>query len=295
MPATKLGQMLRYWRDLRGQSQLDLSIDTGVSQRHLSFVESGRSVPSREVLLKVARALDVPLRDRNPLLLAAGYAPVYAESAWDATEMGTVTAALRRMLRQHEPFPAVVVDRYWNVLLANEHTPRFFNEFIDLEARPKPRNFMHLMFDPAGMRPFIANWAEVAGSLIERVRREAVGGVADQKTRELLAALSAYPDVPPVGKAQRPTNVLPVIPLRFVKDGEELSYFSMVATVGIPQAIAAQELRLDCLFPADEETEARHLALFGLTSAHSQRSSATARLTHSTHEPKPSGQMNRLT
>ena len=263
MPATELGRLLRHWRDLRGQSQLNLSIDTGVSQRHLSFVESGRSVPSREVLLKVARALDVPLRDRNPLLLAAGYAPIYAESAWDAAEMGTITTALKRMLRQHEPFPAVVLDRHWNVLMANEHTPRFFNRFIDLEARPKPRNFLHLIFDTAGMRPFIANWEDVAGSLIERVYREAVGGVVDQKTRELLAVLSAYPDVPPVGKARRPANVLPVIPIRFVKDGEALNYFSMVATVGVPQTVAAQELRLDCLFPADDETEARHLALFG--------------------------------
>ena len=267
MPATELGRLLRRWRDLRGQSQLDLSLDTGISQRHLSFVESGRSVPSREVLLKVAGALDVPLGDRNPLLLAAGYAPVYAESAWDAAEMGTITAALKRMLRQHEPFPAVVIDRYWNVLLANEHTPRFFNRFIDLEARAKPRNLLHLMFDPAGMRPFIANWEEVAGSLVERVRREAVGGVVDQKTRELLAALSAYPDAPSAVRARRSANVLPVIPLRFAKDGQTLSYFSMVATVGTPQMVAAQELRLECLFPADDETEARHLALFGAASA----------------------------
>ena len=266
MPATELGRLLRHWRDLRGQSQLDLSLDTGISQRHLSFVENGRSVPSREVLLKVARALDVPLRDRNPLLLAAGYAPVYAESAWDAAEMKTIVAALKRMLRQHEPFPAVVIDCYWNVLLANEHTPRFFNRFIDLEARAKPRNLLHLMFDPAGMRPFIANWEEVAGSLIERVRREAVGGVVDRKTRELLAALSAYPDAPSTGRARQSANVLPVIPLRFAKDGETLSYFSMVATVGTPQTVAAQELRLECLFPADDETEARHLTLFGATS-----------------------------
>ncbi len=139
MPANELGRLLRHRRDLRGQSQLDRSLDTGISQRHLSFVESGRSVPSRELLLKVADALDVPLRDRNPLLLAAGYAPVYAEGAWDAAEMKTIATALRRMLRQHEPFLAVVLDRYWNVLLANEYTPRFSGRFVDLEARPKPR------------------------------------------------------------------------------------------------------------------------------------------------------------
>ncbi len=259
----ELGALLRHWRAVRARSQLDLSIETGVSQRHLSFVESGRSVPSREVLLKIARALDIPLRDRNLVLLAAGYAPLYAESAWDAAEMGGVASALKRMLRQHEPFPAVVMDRYWNVLLANDYAPRLFNSFIDLEARPKPRNLLHLMFDPAGMRPFIVNWEEVARSLFERVYRESVGRVLDAKSKELLVALSAYPDVETTWQGSRTTSPSPVVPLCFVKDGGVLSYFSMVTTVGTPETIAAQELRLECMFPADEETEARHLALVG--------------------------------
>ncbi len=261
--ANELGVLLRHWRAVRVRSQLDLSIETGVSQRHLSFVESGRSVPSREVLLKIARVLDVPLRDRNTLLLAAGYAPLYAETAWDAVEMGSVAGALKRMLRQHEPFPAVVMDRYWNVLMANDYAPRFFNCFIDLEARPKPRNLLHLMFDPAGMRPFIVNWEEVARSLFERVYRESVGRVLDTRTKELLAALSAYPDVRSEWQASRTTNPLPVVPICFAKDGKVLSYFSMVATVGTPESIAAQELRLECMFPADDETETHHLALVG--------------------------------
>ena len=115
LPAGELGVLLRHWRDVRGRSQLDLSFDTGVSQRHISFIESGRSVPGRQVLMDIAQALDVPLRDRNMLLLAAGYAPLYSEGAWDALEMQSVTNALGRMLRQHEPFPALVMDRYWNV------------------------------------------------------------------------------------------------------------------------------------------------------------------------------------
>ena len=263
MPRNELGKLLCRWRGLRGKSQLALAIDTGISQRHLSFVESGRSVPGRETLLKIARALDVPLRDRNALLLAAGYAPVYPDVSWDAAEMSSITTALRRMLRQHEPFPAVVMDRHWNVLLANDYAPRFFNCFVDLAARPKPRNLLHLFFDPAGMRPFVTNWEEVARSLIERVHRESVGHVIDEATAGLLTALQAYPDVPSTHEPAGAVGVLPVIPLGLVKDGRVLNYFSMVATVGTPRTVAAQELRLECLFPADEATEAHHLELVG--------------------------------
>ena len=269
MSANALGPLLRHWRAARGKSQLALAIDSGVSQRHLSFVESGRSVPGRETLLKIAGALDVPLRERNALLLAAGYAPVYREGPLDAAEMVAVAKALKRMLRQHEPFPAVVMDRYWNVLLTNDGAPLLFNCFVDLAARPKPRNLLHLMFDPAGMRRSIVNWEEVAGSLFERVRRESVGRVIDAKTEELLAALSAYPgtgDERPAASA-RPAAVPPVIPIRFRKDGQVLSYFSMVATVGTPETVTAQELRLECMFPADDATEAWHLALVKATPA----------------------------
>jgi len=274
-PANELGLLLRQWRDIRGRSQFELSLDAGVSQRHVSFIESGRSVPSRQMLMDIAQALDIPLRERNTLLLAAGYAPIYQESAWDALEMQSVTSALARILRQHEPFPAVVMDRNWNVLMTNESAPRFFNCFINLSARKSPRNLLHLMFDPAGMRPFIANWEDVAKSLIQRVYRESVGRVIDEKTRELLAELLAYPDVQtgwksprslsatPATSATSATRTMPVIPISFVKDDEVLSYFSMVSTVGTPQTVAAQELRIECMFPADDETETRHIAMLG--------------------------------
>jgi transcriptional regulator with XRE-family HTH domain len=267
--ANELGALLRYWRDRRGTSQLDLSLDAGVSQRHISFIESGRSAPSRQMLMDLAQALDIPLRERNGLLLAAGYAPAYADAPWDGAEMQSVTCALGRMLRQHEPFPALVMDRYWDVVMANAAAPRFFNCFIDLAARPQPRNLLHLMFDPAGMRPFIAGWETVAKSLIQRVYREAVGRVLDERTQALLTALLAYPDVKADWKNPKVTSALPVVPtmpvisLSFVKDGVELRYFSMVATVGTPQTVAAQELRLECLFPADAATETRHLELIG--------------------------------
>jgi len=262
--SSELGTMLRHWRDLRGMSQLELSSHTGVSQRHISFIESGRSSPSRQTLMDLAQALDVPLRDRNSLLLAAGYAPIYSAAPWNAGEMQGVTRALERMLRQHEPFPAVVMDRHWNVLVTNEAAPRFFNSFIDMKRRTGPRNMLHLLFDPDGMRPHIADWDQVAPTLIHRIARESVGHVTDLKTQELITALLSYPGAKGEWKTPRAvptTPTLPVIPLGFIHNSETLRYFSMVTTVGTPQTIAAQELRIECLFPVDESTEARHLKL----------------------------------
>jgi transcriptional regulator with XRE-family HTH domain len=257
------GGLLRHWRDVRGKTQLDLSFDAGVSQKHISFVESGRSTPSRQMLLDLAQALDVPLRDRNTLLMAAGYAPVYAGDNLDDPGMAPVARALRRMLRQQEPFPALVMDRRWNVLLTNDAAPRFFGCFIDMAAQlarwgARPRNLLHLVFDPAGLRPHLANWDEAAPSLIARVHREALGQVIDAGTRALLADLMRYPGVDPAWRAPLPGGDLPLIPLAFTKDGVTLRYFSMVTTVGTPQTVAAQELRLECLFPADEATEEAH-------------------------------------
>jgi transcriptional regulator with XRE-family HTH domain len=263
-PSRGVGAMLRHWRDLRGTSQLELSSHTGFSQRHISFIESGRSSPSRQTLMDIAQALDVPLRDRNSLLLAAGYAPIYSEAPWNAGEMQGVTRALERMLRQHEPFPAVVMDRYWNVLVANEAAPRFFNYFIDMKTRTGPRNMLHLMFDPDGMRPHVADWDDVAPTLIQRIARETVGHVTDSKTQELITALLSYPGTKAEWKTPRAvptTPTLPVIPLGFIHNSWTLRYFSMVTTVGTPQTITAQELRIECLFPVDESTEALHLEL----------------------------------
>ena len=258
MKKSELGDLLKQWRGLRGRSQLDISVDTGISQRQISFIESGRSVPSRPTLIGIAQVLEIPLRERNALLLAAGYAPIYSDAAWNSDEMKSISKALQRMLTQHEPYPALVMDRYWNVILTNEAAPRFFNCFIDMSQRPSPRNMLHLMFDPQGMRPFIANWPDVARSLFERVYRESIGRVLDEKTKTLLAELLAYPDVKSEWKNPVALGFTPVIPLGFVREGRVLNYFSMVTTVGTPQTVAAQELRVECMFPADEATEALH-------------------------------------
>jgi transcriptional regulator with XRE-family HTH domain len=261
-----LGALLRYWRDARGMSQLDVSLAAGISQRQISFIESGRSVPGRQTVLDLAQTLEVPLRERNALLLAAGYAPLYSEAPWNAQEMEGVTRALGRMLRQHEPFPAIVMDRHWNVLMTNDAAPRFFGRFIDMAARSGPRNMLHLMFDPRGMRPHVAQWGHVARALLQRVQRESVGHVVDAGTQRLLDELLAYPEVPDDWRAHDIAQArpgMPVIPLGFVHEGEVLDYFSMVTSVGTPLSVAAQELRIECMFPADEATEARHLRLIG--------------------------------
>lgn len=254
------GDLLRQWRDLRGLSQLDLALDAGVSQKHVSFVESGRSRPSPQMVADLAEALDVPLRERNAILLAAGHAPRYSEAALDTPSLGRLTAALERMLRQNEPFPALVMDRYWNVVLANDAALRLFGCFVDLASRPKPRNLLHLLFDPVGLRPFVVDWPATSHMLLARVHREALGHAVDPITQRLLDQLAQYPNVDARRRAPEPDTASPLIPLTFAKDGVVLNYFSLITTVGAPQAVAAEELRLECMIPADDETEQGHAA-----------------------------------
>lgn len=253
----ELGRLLKAWRGMRNKSQEELSFDTGISQRHLSYIESGRSSPSRHTLMAVADGLDMPFRERNQLLLAAGYAPQYRDDAWDAQSLSTVQRALERMLAQHEPYPALVMDRYWNVVMANDAVRQLFGRFIDLDRWPRPRNVLHMLFDPQGLRPFVGDWPAFSRAMFQRVRREAVGGLVDDRLQELIAALRAYPDVDE-GAVDGDAAELPVVPLTFL-DGElRLSYFSLVTTVGTPRAPGPQELRLECLCPVDEPTESWH-------------------------------------
>jgi hypothetical protein len=153
----------------------------------------------------------------------------------------------------------MVMDRYWNVVRTNEAAPRLFNCFVDLSRRPSPRNLLHLMFDPQGLRPFVANWEVLARTLLQRVQREAVGRVIDQKTKELMAELLAYPGVHSDWTV--PEVALPTIPISLAKDGAILNYFSLITTVGTTQTIAAQELRIECMYPADDETDTLHAKL----------------------------------
>lgn len=259
--SSEVGPILRRWRAARGQSQLDLAMTSGMSQRHVSFIENGRSRPSRAKLHDIADALDIPLRERNTLLLAAGYAPTYPEGAWDEPGMGSINAAIDRMLRQQEPYPALLLDRYWNVVRTNSVAPSLFGRFIDLNVYPQPRNLLHLLFDPAGLRPHVADWERLAASMIGRLHRESVGRLLDDRSQQLMRDLLAYPDVDTGWQCAGPASSLPMVPITLVHQGERISYFSMISTVGTPQTVLAQELRLESMFPADDASEERHLQL----------------------------------
>ncbi|MEU4243900.1 helix-turn-helix transcriptional regulator [Actinoplanes sp. NPDC026619] len=254
---SEVGTLIRHWRNARRISQLALAAESAVSLRHLSFIETGRSSPSRAMVLKLAEVLDVPLRERNTLLLAAGFAPVYRESALDGPELAEVRQALDAILAQQEPYPALIIDRDWNIRYANGAAARFF-AFLQaghVTAAPGPPNVLRRMFHPDGIRRYVRNWPEVAEALVRRVRREAIGGVSDERAQTILREVLAYPGVPASLRsldAILPT--MPVIPIQYARDGRRFDYFSTVTTLGTAQDITLQELRIECFFPADDAT-----------------------------------------
>jgi transcriptional regulator with XRE-family HTH domain len=256
--AMPIGRLLQRWRRIRGKSQLALALEAGVSARHLGFLELGRSHPSREMVLLLAGVLDVPLRERNVLLLAAGFAPVYRESALAAPDMAQARKALELVLAHQEPYPAVVMDRHWNMVMTNEAAPRFFARLVALPAEGPPANVVRLMFDPAGLRPFVSNWEQVAESLVRRVHREAVGGVPDEATTALLEEVLSYPGVPARWRSPDPLAPAPApyVAVCFRKGDLAMDFFSTVTTLGTPQDVTLQEMRIECFFPANEHTEA---------------------------------------
>jgi transcriptional regulator with XRE-family HTH domain len=250
----RVGSLLRDWRRRRRLSQLDLALEAGVSARHVSFVETGRSRPSPEMVLHLAEQLDVPLRDRNGLLLAAGYAPVYRELGLSAEEAAAVKAALERLLATQEPYPAVVMDRHWDVVSTNRAAERLFAWLL---GAPGEANVIRLMFDPGGLRSHVRNWEAAAEALVQRVHREAVGGIPDPRTVALLEEALAYPGVPAEWRAPDFARaLLPIVPIEFEKNGLALSYFSTVTTLGTPQDAVLQEIRVESFCPADERTAA---------------------------------------
>ena len=254
------GQLLKRWRGVRRRSQLDLAADAEVSARHVSFLETGRARPSREMVLVLASALEVPLRDRNVLLASAGFSPAYAESGLDEAALAPVRRALDWTLRQAEPFPAVVLNRKWDVLTTNRAAAMLFTSLL---GPPRPgANLLRLMLDPRGVRPWVVNWAEAAPALLRRVRREAVERVLDPDTVALLDEL-----LPMVPEGLRGNDVtiptVPVVPLHFRNDALDLRFFSTITALGTPVDVTAQEIRIECLFPEDAETEARARRLFG--------------------------------
>lgn len=244
-----VGELLRGWRELRRLSQLDLSLLADVSTRHLSFVETGRSQPSREMVLHLSEQLELPLRDRNQLLLAAGFAPVYPESPLDSPQMAAIMAAVRQILTAHEPFPAVVVDRRWNMVDANAGI-WVLGEGVDPDLFG---NTMRAFLHPDGIAPKIVNLGETRAHVLGRLRRQ-IALTADPELAELYEELKAYPcdQAEPELDIPGPGDIL--VPMRIRHGDEELAFFSTLATFGHPMDVTVAELAIESFFPADART-----------------------------------------
>jgi transcriptional regulator with XRE-family HTH domain len=246
--------LLRQWRAARHISQFDLALEAGVSARHLSYVETGRAQPGREMVLRLAEALQVPLRERNTLLLAAGYAPLYGETGLNTLEMAEARRALEIMLAQQEPYPAIVLDRHWNILFSNAATGRFLSLFPEC-VLSAPLNGPRLIFHPQGLRPFVENWDDVAWRIIQRVHSEADSKPADMETKDLLDELLNYPGVPSQWRMPYLDRAPePLLTVNYRLNDRTLRLFSTITTFGTPQDVTLQELRIECFFPADDTT-----------------------------------------
>ena len=264
------GPMLRTWRRRRGASQLALALQSGVSQRHVSFLESGRARPSREMVVQLTTALDVPLRQRNAMLLAAGYAPAHRETNLAAPELAPVARAIDHMLRQQEPYPAVVIDRLWNLQRANKAATAFIGLLFEGPPPEPPAgkapNMLHWLLDPGALRPRIANWEDVARQLVSATYAEILADGGEPRALAFIEEIMAYPGVPASFRKLRfEERPQPVLTVDFVVGGKILSVFTTIATLGTPQDVTLQEVRIESFFPADDRSDAlfRSLAAAG--------------------------------
>jgi transcriptional regulator with XRE-family HTH domain len=247
-----VGALLREWRTRRRLSQLDLAGLTGVSTRHISFIETGRSRPSREMVLHLAEELEVPLRDRNALLLAAGHSPSYGSADFDSDAMRPVREALDHVLRSHEPYPALVVNRLWELVAANSAlTPLLAGVSADLLTPPV--NVLRVSLHPEGLAPRIANLEEWSAHLLHRLRRQFVL-TRDARIGELYDELRSYPGVATEELVESEEAGALAVTLRLAIDGGELCFLSTVTTFGTAVDITLAELSVEAFLPADEAT-----------------------------------------
>jgi transcriptional regulator with XRE-family HTH domain len=255
--ALPVGSMLRSWRQRRNLSQLELALDADVSARHISFLETGRSRPSREMVIRLAGELEVPLRERNRLLLAAGYAPAYGERSLDAPEMSPVREALDRFLRAHEPYPALVVDRHHNLLAANDALEVLLDGVAAHLLEP-PANALRVALHPEGIAARTLNLGDWSAHLLRGLRREAQA-TGDPALIELYEELRTYPGVDASKAAMEiePGDI--ILPLRIRDGAGELSFFSTLSTFGTPADITLAELSIEAFYPASAATAARLL------------------------------------
>ena len=248
-----IGKLLREWRSARGFSQLDLAMRAGFSSRHLSFIETGRTQPSRQALLILAETLEVPLRERNRLLEAGGYAHVYRQTPLDADQMRHVRGVLQFILDRHEPYGAVVLDRYSNLLMGNTAATKMLGTLVDSTLLSSSPNLLRMVFHPLGGRRHIVNWNEVSRHLLARADRE-LSVPGDEAAAALLRELRGYAGElthePPA--VIRAADVL--LPVHIRKDGLDLRLFSAIMTLGTPQDVTLQELRIESFHAADAAT-----------------------------------------
>ena len=248
-----VGVLLRTWRERRRLSQMDLAGAAEISTRHLSFIEAGRAQPSRRVLLRLAEELGVPLRGRNRLLLAAGFAPAYPETPLADPVMRPVRAALDRIVTLHDPYPALVVDRLWNVVTANAGAVSLL-EGVARELLTPPVNVMRLSLHPQGLAPHTRNFETWGAHLVGQLRQQ-VETSGDAELASLLDEVTRYPGVPTVPRPPDPAERV-VTPVRFITPDGDLAFFTTIATLGAPTDVTAAELAIETFYPADDETAA---------------------------------------
>lgn len=249
---TSIGELLRSWRRRRSLSQLELALEADVSSRHVSFLETGRARPSREMVLRLAEHLDIPLRERNRLLLAAGYAPLYVEHSLDEPAMAPIHQALDRFLRAHEPYPAVVLDRHYNLVSGNDAVA-VLTAGVAPDLLEPPANALRVTLHPTGMAPQIVNLTEWSAHLLHRLRRQAAL-TADPELERLYDELSSYPGVSLESPGEEGSGSEIVLPLRMRAGDRELAFFSTISTFGTPVDITLAELVIEAFYPANAAT-----------------------------------------
>jgi transcriptional regulator with XRE-family HTH domain len=253
--ALSVGPQIRAWRQTRGLSQFELADRAGFSARHVSFIETGRSQPSREAVLALGEVLDLPLRERNRLLEAAGFAHIFRETPLSADEMTHMHGMVQFVLDRHQPYAAVALDRHWNVLLRNDAAGHFFSALTSPALSAGRQNILRVSFHPEGTRRWIVNWAEVESHLLRRVELQ-LSSVDDPIGRDLLAEIKGYASASTAASsrpAPRPGDLL--LPIHICKGELDLRLFSAMMTLCRPQDVTLQELRVETWFPADQESE----------------------------------------
>ena len=258
--ANPLGDLLRDWRRRRAMSQADLAFEAGISIKHLSYVETGRAAPSRETLLQLTAALGLSLRDRNALLEAGGFARQYGERNLAAPELADARRAIDLLLRRHEPFPAIVTDRRWDVIVANRAAIRLIGHLLGPARMTRPLNHMRLFLAAEELRPFVENSHNLAAALMVRARHEAMAAPLDRALQSTWRELTKLPGLktPQLNESEAPG---PLCEIRLCKGDFRVGLIGAVLTLGTPQDVILQELRVEMFIPADDASEAALVAL----------------------------------